>query len=889
MRPLRFALLVQRRLSARDLPLLVVLTLLTAAALLSAIGPPRLLAATLDRAARQAVEAEGSRSDVVVGTGVGITSIAGGPVLVDPAQVGDRGRALRARLPASVRRITDPAVASALGPEVRFTFRDTRPQLQNGPIGVRIALLTRPDAVRLRSGALPATTDRPGTTDVVVSQAVATATSLRVGSVLDVPREEGLQRGTTLRLRVTGIVDRVPVTGPSPWSDTGPVWSAQENRNGTAPPLEVVALTDAIGAAHASNAQGPFTALFRMRVVPSRLTATSASKVAGTVTALRSNPAPLQGGSGDTVTVRSSLPGAVAQAERQARSATAQFALLTAGVLGTAGIAIVLLGGLIAARRRDETLLQRARGTAVPAIAAPALVESAVVVLIAGAVAAAVLRAPISSGAVAIAVVALLAVPLQLARSALGSVVRRAPANRSDRVRLGRMRAARRIAAEAGLVLIAVVAVLVLNAGGGLSGSRPNPLLLVAPLLLAAAATVVVLRVLPPVVTAAALLVRRSRGVPGVLVAARARRTRSGLALLAVCVAFGLALNDGMLVAAVDAGQEEASWDRVGADARASTAADADPLRSAPGVRHASSLAELRGTSVDLTTTSAIVTVLAVDRGYPAVAASLPYSAPDTAATFRRLRAPGRVLPVVVDADLARSMAGRTLQLQLDSGVVPARAVGVVPDGPSGYLTGPYVFVDLDALTARVPTLRPTTTLVIGPGAGPALRRAGVPSGDVITRTGWLAAQRARPLVTGTRSATLLAAGLLGLFALAALSAGVLAGSPDRRRTLGLLRTLGMRRRIGWWLLVADLAPLVLGGLAGGAVIGVVAAEVFDPVLVLAALTGGRFTPPVVISGPVLAAVLGGAAVVLALTVAVEAFTWRRDRFTEVLRVGGQG
>jgi len=300
-------------------------------------------------------------------------------------------------------------------------------------------------------------------------------------------------------------------------------------------------------------------------------------------------------------------------------------------------------------------------------------------------------------------------------------------------------------------------------------------------------------------------------------------------------------------------------------------------------------VAELPGTSVDLATTSTTVTLLGVGADYAAVAGALPASAPGTAATLRRLRDGSGALPVVVDEDLARTMVGRTLRLQLDSGTIRARAVGTVADGPSGYLDGPYVFVDLDALRSRAADVRPTTTLVIGPGAGTALQHAGVPERDVLTRTGWLAALRAGPLVSGTRLATLLGACLLALLAMAALSAAVLAGAPDRRRTLGLLRTLGMRRRVGWWLLVADLLPLVLGGLLGGAVIGIVAAEVFDPALGLAALTGGRADPPVVISGAVLAVVLAGTAVVLAVAVGVEAFTWRRDRFAEVLRVGGQG
>jgi putative ABC transport system permease protein len=159
----------------------------------------------------------------------------------------------------------------------------------------------------------------------------------------------------------------------------------------------------------------------------------------------------------------------------------------------------------------------------------------------------------------------------------------------------------------------------------------------------------------------------------------------------------------------------------------------------------------------------------------------------------------------------------------------------------------------------------------------------------VLTRTAWLQARRDAPLVAGTRTATVLAAALLALLAAFAAAAAVLAGAPDRRRTLGLLRTLGTRRRAGWWLLLADLLPLVVGGIAGGAVVGLACAAVVDPALALAALTGGRADPPVVLSGPVLAIVLAGLAAVLAVAVGTEAVSWRRDRFTEVLRVGGRG
>ncbi|RIX28148.1 FtsX-like permease family protein [Amnibacterium setariae] len=881
----RFALLLQRRLSRRDTPLLLVLALLTALALVAALAGPRLLADELDRAVRHAVAAEGEDADLVVRTAVGVTT-PGGPALVSPERVDQREEALRRLLPPALRRVTAAPVTAVVGPDLRLTPGDTVPALRNGPVGVRIALLPRADAIRLRSGALP--DDRAGsrTVDVVLSQAAADATSLRTGSVVDVPPSSD---GAALRLRVTGIVDRAAGTGPSPWTDFGPLWTPRKNRNGTAAPLQITVLTDADGIGRATEALGPFPALLRSRLLPDRLTAAVAQQAARSVTGLQARPDVLQVDGGEQLAVRSSLPDVVAQAGREAGSARAQFLLLSAGVLGTAAVALVLLGGLVAARRRGAVELQRARGATAAAIAVPALAESAAVVL-AAAVAAALVAGPAAPpGAVAIALVALLATPLQLALAARRGAVRRVPANRSDRARLVRLRRSRRLAAEAGLVALAVVALAVLDAGGGLSGARANPLLLVAPLVVAAAATVLVLRLVPVATRGPARLTRRSRGLAGVLVAARAGRAGALLPVLALSIATGLALNDGLLAASVASGQEAAAWDRVGADARVRGAVDVAPVRASAGVRAASAVAELRGTSVDLATTSTIVTLLAVDADYPAVAAAPPGAPAGPARTLRRLTERGGALPVVVDETVARSMVGRTLRLQLDSGEVEARAVGTVPDGPSGWSRGPYVFVDLDALRARAPAIRTTAALVDGPGAAAALQRAGAPARDVLTRTAWLQARRDAPLVAGTRTATVLAAALLALLAAFASAAAVLAGAPDRRRTLGLLRTLGTRRTAGWWLLLADLLPLVVGGIAGGAVVGIVCAAVVDPALALAALTGGRADPPIVLSGPVLATVLAGLVAVLAVAVGTEAVSWRRDRFTEVLRVGGRG
>ncbi|GAA2748587.1 FtsX-like permease family protein [Amnibacterium kyonggiense] len=881
---LRFLLRLQGRLVRRDAPVLVAFALLALVALLCASAGPQLLTAELDAATRHALAA-GSSTDVVVRTGVGNAARGTGRFLVAPEQVDARADDLRSRLPGALRAATRPPTAAVVGPDQRITADDARPALQNGPVGVSIALIPDARAIRLRSGALPGAA-APGVVDVVLSQAAADASSLRVGSVADLPPSSELLPGERLRIRVTGIIDRVG--GTAAWADLGPVWEPRRNRNGTAAPLQIVALTDAAGLGSATDALGPFPAVLRLRVRAERLTAAEAHVVARQVRALRANPDPIVVSGQEALRVTSSLPEAIAQAEQEARSARAQFLLLTAGVLGTAAVALVLLGGLVAARRREVVDLQRARGASVLGVALPALLESAVVVLAAAVVAALVTRAVGVPETAVIGVVALLATPVALAALAARGAVRRAPANRSDRTRVRRLRRTRRAASEVGLVAIAVVALLVLDAGAGLGGAQPNPLLLVAPLLLAAATTLVVLRLVPPVLRGVALLARRSRGVAGILVSARAGRRGAALPVLALCLATGLALNDGMLLASVAAGQEAAAWERIGADARTNAAVDVDRLRAQPGVRAAAEVVEIRGTSVDLATTSTTATLLAVDQGFSAVVAAVPGTAGTNAPVLRRLDG-ATVLPVVVDRTLARLMVGRTLRLRLDSGTVAARAVGVLPADLPGVAPGQTVVADLAALRSRSADPGSTRTLAVGPGAGAALAAASASGSTVTTRTRLLAEQRAAPLVAGTRQATLLAAGALALLAAVALSTAVLAGAPERRRTLALLRTLGMPRQAGWWLLLADLLPLVLGGVVGGAAVGVLAAAVFDPVLSLAALTGGRADPPVVLSAGVAALVLAGLLAVLGATVGIERLTWRRDRFDEVLRAGGRG
>src|SRR5690606_37073381 len=119
-----------------------------------------------------------------------------------------------------------------------------------------------------------------------------------------------------------------------------------------------------------------------------------------------------------------------------------------------------------------------------------------------------------------------------------------------------------------------------------------------------------------------------------------------------------------------------------------------------------------------------------------------------------------------------------------------------------------------------------------------------------------------------------------------ALVATVLAGAHARGVVLSMLRTLGLRSGYGWWLAVSELAPVVLAALAGGLAAGVVILMLLGPTLGLAVLTGGVADPPLVVDPVLVLAIVAVAIVLLGVAVLAEVLAHRRDKLSEVLRVG---
>ena len=145
-------------------------------------------------------------------------------------------------------------------------------------------------------------------------------------------------------------------------------------------------------------------------------------------------------------------------------------------------------------------------------------------------------------------------------------------------------------------------------------------------------------------------------------------------------------------------------------------------------------------------------TVVAIDQAFPAFASRLPTSALGSTdvASLRKLAStspPSAPLPVVVDAEFGKALGAQDFSIHYGDRDIQLRVVGVTRVQPSGFLQGPFVYVDRAALATRLaaPTgggalsagrvaslTAPNQTLILGPDAlasrtKPGCRRVGHP------------------------------------------------------------------------------------------------------------------------------------------------------------------
>jgi len=899
------------RRARRDGVLLVAWVLLVALTGLLAIAVPRIVTGTVDEGARQAVAEAGPSADVTLLAAIGDpkseSTLVSAPDALEIA--GD----LVDRLPPALARVAGKTVTTTAQtdafPVRRPAGTGSSPQ-PAAPLEARVALadLALMDSLQLVDGRLPEDTSGKASVEIIVSSDTAENESIGVGDTLVEPNASS----RSLRFEVVGVVDV-----PDPVSGVDSFASIPGFREPMERPAQlgvvrttITVLTTTGGIERiVPTLLEPIPATIRFGLVPDVFTADLVARVDREIRALSANSAELTAGSTTALRVSSTFADSLAEFPTRVSAALAQVSLLTSALLGVALTVVVLLSRLIVIRRRGELLLERARGASLASIAVRSLVETVPVALVALALSVGVARlldpatpllpSTLSWIVAGLAVASAVVQSVALARSVSGS--KRQPANRGDRHEIAVRRRVRRFVIEAALVAIAAGALYSIRLRGLVTSgsSSVDPLLASAPLLVAVAITIVVLRVYPLVLRAIATLSRRTRGALGTLGAMQAERALAAVPVFALTLAVSLAVTGGLLVDSVRSGQLDASWQRIGADARITTTApDADAevtrLAESDGVTAVGSFDVLASTEVSGGPAFLSTTMLAIDDGYAGVVEQVSALGPDAdprpASKMRELATAsveGDPVPVVVTADLARRMVGADFVVRFDQERVPITVVGTEDRGPSGYLGGDFLYIDRATLADRLGLdLLPTTILVVGPGAESAATPLASDDNEVLTRSGFVTDRQGLALVGGVVNTMVLASGAVALLALFALIATVVATARVRARSFALLRTLGVRSGVGWWLALSELAPVVIASLVGGIVAGITSVLVIGPALGLSILAGGIGEPTLRISGLVVGGVAGAAVGVLAVALLVDVAVQRRNRVSEVLRVG---
>jgi putative ABC transport system permease protein len=901
------SLLIFRR-AYRDVAILLVWIALVAFAVALAVGQPRLLRETVDAGARQAVAAAGADADVVVSADVS-THVDSAVAPVAPGDIESLANAMPKRLPAGLRSVYGGSTLTVLGPATRLSSIDGAVPVNPQPIVLQMAMLTpqNSSALRLVQGSLPSPTAGRSTIDVVLSAADARASGLTVGSIARVPTipvSSSVSGSDQFPIRVVGIVSDAAAATASPWGDTPNLWTPAVPSAASDPIRITVLVSQPSVATVAARYTDPLAMSVRIRLDSAKFTAAREESVGAELIALSGHSNRLAGSTNAQLGVVSSFGTALADFPAQERAAVAQASVVAAGVLGVVAVVLLLVSRMLVARREAELALERARGASLVAIAARAFVET----LVAGVIGAAIGLAfvaltipgpfvePILLGTVA--AVAVLAVPVQVVVVVSGSWTgRKVPANRADRVELDRRKRARRIAIELTILALAIAAFVSLATRGLLETqtSGIDLLLTSAPLLLAATITIVILRLYRWPLRLGIALGRRSTGAIGLLAAVRAQRSIAVLPLLGLTLSVGLAVGGGLLASTVSAGQEVASWQRVGADVRVDATvspAETASVASAPGVTGATALRSVSGVQLRLTGGTDYATLIAVDSRFPDFVGKLPTGGASASgvSTLRNLFTAGAAsdaLPVVVDQDLSSQFGSKNIGMYIGVKFVPLRVVGVTDESPAGYLGAPFIYVDRSALATQLgQSMAANVMLVNGPGARAAVAGLDASASAIHSRAQWLSARAHLALVRGVSEAITLATLATALAAIIALVVILLSGARERGRSLALVRTLGLPARLGWWLALAEVAPLLVAALIGGVVAGVGIVVFLEPAMGLRELAGGLNNPQPTISPALIGGLVAAAIVLLLVAVLIEVAVRRRDRLSEVLRVG---
>jgi len=601
--------------------------------------------------------------------------------------------------------------------------------------------------------------------------------------------------------------------------------------------------------------------------------------------------------------VTTDIPSLVDRYERSLASTSVVTSFASAGIAALAAIVLMLTALVATASRLRELALLAARG---------ASTQHVLVTALAGPMAWGVLAAGAAAGLTTLLVdgvtpwvswgqVAVVLTAPAVAITTLVLATVRAAVNTRVAAATSLVRSSRRIIAELGLVILALLAVSTVRARGeAISDGQTDWYAALSPVLLAAAAAVVAFRLLPVPIRALSRLAARGRGYVSFLGLARSSRSSAtaGLPLLALVVGAAVITVIATIGATIVEERSLAAYRTVGADVRVDGVriddADLAALRQRPGVSAVAGAyvdrdAQIAGAIVSTGRAAQDVTVIGVDWAeYSSAVAGSPLAVSGGSASTSDGRIPVRLS--------GGASVGDEIELVVRETRVPVTVAAVDPGLArisSAELTV-TALLPLDALEAKVPAAQPNTAYVnASEQASAALVAEGRDSrsavGELVTGV------TSAPSVAATTASRSLPSFVARSYAIAAVLAGLLtflavvlllvAGRPERRQLLLRMRTMGMPRRAEASLLAVEVLPLLLTAVLVGAGVGIAA-----PLLVSRAIDLGGYTagprPDLAPSWAVGGLAALGAFLLAVLALVIEEIRTRRASLAEHQRAG---
>ena len=766
---------------------------------------------------------------------------------------------------------------------------------------------------RLVSGTLPvAPAPAPATTpQVAVTQATAARFGLHPGSRLQAAGQA---------VMVTGIIR--PLRPASSFWALDPVAAAPQLTYPTpdsAPYLSSGAFVSAAELTALQNyLSAPLRALWSFPLSLGGVTADQAAGLARTLAAVSYLPAAtsvstsLNASAGPAATIQvslssglaSTLPAFVATDDAVQRVLSLMFVSLAV----IAAVVVLLGARLVAARRRSEFTMRRARGASLRQVAAVALGGGAAAILPAAAlgVGAAVAATPGPASPLAwwlagLIVAAALAGPPLLAawqqRTPRRAVAGPAPAARR------RIAAARRWVADAALVLGAAGGLILLRQQGLPPPGQVDLFTSAAPVLVAIPVALLVMRAYPVLLRQLARLARRRRGVVLLVGFARGRAAAQAgvLPAFALVLAFAVIAFAGMARSAVARADVAASWQVAGADAVVTappvgpgiTPAAQRQITAVPGVRRWAAVAVAQGTSGQ----GLQLPVVIVEPGqYAALAATTPGPAfpaaaltraatsagPSSASASSASTVPALISPaarVILGPRSGLYVAGRQLRIRV------AGTVSAIAGGPAGTQ---FAVLPRWAIGAQAPA--PTVLVLTGPRLDQAAlvraARRAVPGAQVTLRSRVQAAIAGAPLPHGGFVTFTQGAAAAAGFSLLVVLLTLVLGARSRELTLARLATMGLAADQSRRIVAVETLPAILAAAVGGTACALLLVPLAGPAVNLAAFTGIPVTVPLradpvaIVAAAVALLLLGG------LTLTISSRLARGRGEAQALRVG---